>query len=113
MVSKVESFDQRASESLLNSICDIMFAHTNRYLRMKNMFSEDDMPEQSQLRFVEPIEENDDNFKIENRCPRDLANYINRNGGHRTFTAKQKLTHYLNNMKAQMLNQKIVEAGDV
>ena len=116
MVGRQDSYNARASEALLNSICDIMFAHANRYLRMKGMYGEDDKdeyPVHERQRFSGSVGESEDDFAIDSNCPRDLANYINKNGGHRAFTAKQKLKHYLNDMKAQMLVQKITEAGDV
>jgi hypothetical protein len=75
MISRQESFNSRASQVLLNQITDTMFAQANRYLRMKNMYSEGDsdvLPEESKFRFERYAYEEDD-FDIQSKCPKDLA----------------------------------------
>ena len=52
IVSKAESYNKVASENLLAKICDIMFANTNRYLRMRSLFPSDyDLTEGETQRF--------------------------------------------------------------
>ena len=74
---------------------------------MKSLFPKDFVLNEQKQRFYEVKEEDDSNFNVKNRCPRDLANYINKNGGHRIFTANKDLETHLNLLKAQMFIQKI------
>ena len=50
---------------------------------------------------------------MKNRCPRDVADYINSQGGYKIFTANRKLEIHMNTMKTQMFIQKIQEAGNI
>ena len=43
MMSKQDSFNIKASEQLLNSICDALFANADRYLRIKDLFSDEEI----------------------------------------------------------------------
>ena len=88
MVSAAEGGSNSASETLLNKICNILFANSNRYLRMKQLFQKDFFEgNEEPKRFTEPKNEDDEAFKIENRCPKDLANYINSKGGQLLLSA--------------------------
>lgn len=102
MKGKSTTYNKEASEALLITICDTLFDNTHRYLRMKSLFSKDYVLNEEKVRFSLPKEEDDSNFDVKNRCPRDLAIYINKNGGHRIFTANKELETHMNLLKAQM-----------
>ena len=40
MMSKQDSFNIRASEELLGLICDVLFQNADRYLRVKDRFTD-------------------------------------------------------------------------
>ena len=101
MVGKTELYSQKDSEILLTRICDVMFTNANKYLRMKELFpkSQDFQHTSFDYIFNKVQPENDKNFDITNRCGKDLAEYINRNGGPDLFRANRKLARYFNDMK--------------
>ena len=113
MKTKSESYNREASETLLVQICDILFDNTHRYLRMKSLFPKDFVLNERKCRFDYIKPEDDSSFNEKNRCPRDVANYINKNGGHRIFSANRKLEAHMNLLKVQMLIQKIQEQGSI
>ena len=80
---------------------------------MKSLFPKDFILNEQKQRFYEKKEENDESFHEKNRCPRDVANYINSHGGYRIFTANRKLEIHMNTIKTQMFIQKIQEAGNI
>ena len=111
MISRQDSVSTRPSENLLNSICGTLFANTNRYLSLKKLFKEDDLPQHSNYRFDGTKSEDETEKEIE-RCSRDCANFYNQKGGiYKGFTRFmiQLRTDYF---KPSMLIQKIFEAGD-
>lgn len=111
MKTKAESYNREASEALLVQICDILFDNTSRYLRMKSLFPKDFVLNDQKQRFAEVKPEDDSSFNEKNRCPRDVADYINQNGGHKIFTANRKLEVHMSLLKAQMLIQKVKDMG--
>ena len=79
---------------------------------MKQLFQRDFFEgNEEPKRFVEPKSEDDDGFSIENRCPRDLADFINEKGGLKLMGARTKLDRFLNDMKAQIFISKVFDAG--
>ena len=100
MKTKSQAYNREASEALLVQICDILFDNTHRYLRMKSLFPKDFiLNDERTKRFNEVMEEDDSGFDEKKRCPRDVANYMNKNGGHRIFTANRKLERHMNLLK--------------
>lgn len=63
-MSKQESIDTTASESLLKTICDILFANVDRYLRMKMLFPKDHVLNEHKVRFEKVISESDQSSKF-------------------------------------------------
>lgn len=114
MLSTTGGQMNKASEKLLQIICDILFANTHRYLRMKTLFNKDYFEQHvKHERFEMMKDESDEGFEINSRCPRDLANYINSKGGLRLLKAKQQLQGFMNDMKAQMLIAQLMDAGQL
>ena len=92
MVGINEGGSNSASEDLLTKICGILFQNSSRYLQIKQLFPKDFFENSSEpKRFKEPMGESDDAFKIENRCPKDLADYINGKGGWPLQESKRKV----------------------
>ena len=90
MVSKTEHVDRHSSEQLLQIVCEILFSNVNRYLHIKSLFSKEESNNffEGEQRFKASARENDSSFAIESSCAKDLAEHINKNGGHKIFTAK-------------------------
>ena len=80
---------------------------------MKSLFPKDFVLNDQKQRFADRIEEDESRFDVKNRCPRDVANYINSHGGYRIFTANRKLEIHLNTIKTQMFIEKIQNAGEI
>ena len=84
----------KASQNLLNKICDNLFSSLNRYLRVRELFSDKEIDEinrdDNKTRMFSEYHDSEDgeDFYEVHDCLRDLANLINEEGGYTKYEEK-------------------------
>lgn len=58
MHTKQDSLSKESSEKLLASICEVLFANLNRYIRMKKLFPDDHVIVHNSYKFWSEVDEN-------------------------------------------------------
>ena len=71
-----------------------------------------DLTNGCQERFNLLSNESTDTINLDELCPKDLANQINRKGGKRIFTGNLKLERYYTELKVINFIKKIEDAGE-